>query len=62
VPTAAGGDRAALGARSGASDPNTTVVDKGATTQTIINAPSGPGREATATAGTTPPPPPPQPQ
>ena len=51
VLNAAGSDRAALGARSVASDPNTNVVDKGATTQTIINAPTGAGREATATAG-----------
>ena len=57
VLNAAGSDRAALGARSVASDPNTTVVDKGAVTQTILNAPSGAGREANATAGTTPPPP-----
>ena len=57
VLNAAGSDRAALGARSVASDPNTTVVDKGAVTQTILNAPSGAGREANATAGTAPPPP-----
>lgn len=46
---AAGSDRAALGARSVAGDPNTNVVDKGATTQTILNAPAGPGKDATAT-------------
>ncbi|MDB5720367.1 MAG: hypothetical protein JWP15_985 [Alphaproteobacteria bacterium] len=46
--TAAGSDRAALGARSIAGDPNTNVVDKGAVTQTIVNAPVGPGRDATA--------------
>ena len=57
VLNAAGSDRAALGARSVASDPDTNVVDKGAVTQTILNAPSGAGREANATAGTTPPPP-----
>ena len=44
-----GRDRAALGARSVAGDPQTEVVDKGAVTQTIIAAPSGAGREATAT-------------
>jgi hypothetical protein len=37
----AGADRAALGIRSLAGDNNTQVVDKGATTQTIINAPQG---------------------
>jgi hypothetical protein len=37
----AGSDRAALGIRSLAGDPNTQVVDKGATTQTILNAPQG---------------------
>ena len=35
----AGRDRAALGARSVAGDPDTRVVDKGQTTLTIINAP-----------------------
>ena len=40
---------AALGARSVAGDPETSVVDKGATTQTILAAPSGAGRDATAT-------------
>ena len=35
----AGRDRAALGARSIAGDPETRVVDKGATTLTIVNAP-----------------------
>jgi hypothetical protein len=44
-----GRDRAALGARSVAGDPETQVVDKGAVTQTIIAAPAGPGREATTT-------------
>jgi len=43
-----GADRAALGARSVAGDPATTVVDKGAVTQTILAAPEGPGRDATA--------------
>ncbi len=41
------GDRAAEGARSVAGDPNTVVVDKGRTTQTILAAPEGPGQEAT---------------
>ena len=45
----AGRDRAALGARSVAGDPTTQVVDKGAVTQTILAAPAGAGREATAT-------------
>ncbi|HMJ92938.1 MAG TPA: DUF3035 domain-containing protein [Allosphingosinicella sp.] len=43
---AAGSERAALGARSVAGDPNTTVVDKGAVTQTIIASPQGAGRDA----------------
>jgi hypothetical protein len=42
-------DRAALGARSVAADPNTAVVDRGALIQTIVALPSGPGREATVT-------------
>ena len=46
---AAGSERAAMGARSVAGDPNTNVVDKGATTQTILNAPAGTGKDATAT-------------
>lgn len=37
----AGADRAALGIRSQAGDAGTQIVDKGATTQTIINAPQG---------------------
>src|SRR5688500_5123531 len=45
----AGGDRAVVGARSVAGDPGTNVVDKGAVTQAIIEAPSGPGREASVT-------------
>ena len=45
---AAGSDRVALGARSVAGDPSTVVVDKGAVTQAIVAAPSGAGREATA--------------
>ena len=43
----AGEDRVALGARSVAGDPGTQVVDKGATTQAIVAAPPGPGRDAT---------------
>ena len=44
----AGADRADPGARSVVGDPNTPVVDKGAATQTIINAPASPsGQEAT---------------
>ena len=45
----AGNDRAAIGARSVAGDPTTTVVDKGAVTQTILAAPSGAGRDANVT-------------
>jgi hypothetical protein len=45
---AAGNDRAAVGARSVAGDPDTAVVDKGAVTQTIVTAPVGAGRDATA--------------
>jgi len=45
---AAGGDRAAEGARSVAGDPGTTVVDKGATTATILKAPAGAGKDANA--------------
>ncbi len=37
---------AAPGARSVVGDPNTTVVDKGATTQTILAVPEGDGQEA----------------
>lgn len=39
-------DRAAQGARSVAGDPNTLVVDKGQTTQTILAVPEGDGQEA----------------
>lgn len=42
-------DRAALGARSVAADPETAVVDRGALVQTILQLPAGPGREATVT-------------
>ena len=37
---------AAPGARSVVGDPGTTVVDKGATTQTILGVPEGDGQEA----------------
>jgi hypothetical protein len=40
------GDRVAVGARSVVGDPNTVVVDKGATTQTILAVPEGDGQEA----------------
>jgi hypothetical protein len=43
---AAGSEASTQGARSTAADPNTTVVDKGAVTATIIAAPEGAGREA----------------
>ncbi|HEX9963658.1 MAG TPA: DUF3035 domain-containing protein [Allosphingosinicella sp.] len=46
---AAGNDRVAIGARSVAGDPGTTVVDKGAVTQAIVAAPAGAGRDATVT-------------
>src|SRR5215218_8465447 len=46
---AAGADRAALGARSVAGDPSTTVVDKGAVTQAIVAAPAGAGPDSTVT-------------
>lgn len=45
---AAGGQRAQPGIRSDAGDPDTTVVDKGATTRDIIAAPEGDGAEAKA--------------
>ena len=45
---AAGRDRVATGIRSTAGDPETNVVDKGATTQTIIAAPEGDGQDASA--------------
>jgi hypothetical protein len=43
----AGAERSDPGARSVVADPSTVVVDKGSTTQTIIAAPEGAGREAT---------------
>jgi hypothetical protein len=45
---AAGRDRVATGIRSNVGDPATNVVDKGATTQTIIAAPVGDGQDASA--------------
>jgi len=42
-----GSDRAVVGARSVVGDPSTTVLDKGQTTQAIVAAPAGPGRDAT---------------
>ncbi len=42
----AGAANAAPGARSVVGDPNTAVVDKGATTQTILAVPEGDGQEA----------------
>ncbi|MEO7814749.1 MAG: DUF3035 domain-containing protein [Sphingomicrobium sp.] len=44
----AGRDRAVVGARSVAGDPETRVVDKGAQTQAIIAAPEANSAEATA--------------
>ena len=44
----AGRDRAVVGARSVAGDPDTRVVDKGAQTQAIIAAPAANSAEATA--------------
>jgi hypothetical protein len=46
---AAGNDHVADGARSVAGDPNTNVVDKGATTQKIVDAPVTSGQQATVT-------------
>jgi hypothetical protein len=50
--TAAGGDTAERGIRSNVGDPDTNVVDKGATTRDIVAAPEGDGQDARATAGT----------
>jgi len=44
----AGRDRASLGIRSTAGDPNTRVVDKGQATQTILAAPQADSPEASA--------------
>jgi DUF3035 family protein len=39
-------ERAALGARSVAGDPETTVVSRGTTVQTVLQLPQGDGQEA----------------
>ena len=44
----AGRDRAPVGVRSTAGDPDTRIVDKGATTSAIIAAPEGDGPDASA--------------
>ena len=44
----AGRDRASLGIRSSAGDPNTRVVDKGQATQTILSAPEADTQTASA--------------
>jgi hypothetical protein len=44
----AGRDRASIGIRSVAGDPDTRVVDKGTVTTAILNAPQGDGQLATA--------------
>ena len=44
----AGRDRAMVGARSTAGDPETKVIDKGAATRTIIAAPAANGTDASA--------------
>ena len=44
----AGRDRTLIGARSTAGDPDTRVVDKGAVTMTILNAPEADGQVASA--------------
>jgi len=48
---AAGRDRAALGIRSTVGDPGTNIVDKGTDTRTLLAAPSGDGRDASAQVG-----------
>lgn len=45
----AGADQAVVGARSTVGDPNTTVVNRGALVQTILQLPQGDGQEATVT-------------
>lgn len=42
-------DRAALGARSVVADPQTVVVDRGQLVQTVLQLPTGAGREASVT-------------
>jgi hypothetical protein len=49
---AAGSDSADRGIRSNVGDPDTNVVDKGATTRDIVAAPEGDGEDAKAAAGT----------
>ena len=49
---AAGADTAERGIRSNVGDPDTNVVDKGATTRDIVAAPEGDGQDARAAAGT----------
>lgn len=46
--SAAGGDSAEDGIRSDVGDPDTNVVDKGATTRDIVAAPEGDGQDAKA--------------
>ncbi|WP_203310126.1 MULTISPECIES: DUF3035 domain-containing protein [Sphingomonas] len=46
----AGGDTADAGIRSSVGDPDTNVVDKGATTRDIVAAPQGDGQDARAAA------------
>lgn len=48
--SAAGGDTVDAGVRSNAGDPDTNVVDKGATTRDIVAAPEGDGQDARASA------------
>lgn len=48
---AAGRDIADAGARTGAGDPKTNVVDKGSTTRDIVAAPQGDGQAARASTG-----------
>ncbi len=48
---AAGRDRAALGIRSTVGDPGTNIVDKGTDTRTLLAAPPGDGRDASAQVG-----------
>ncbi|HEX8486039.1 DUF3035 domain-containing protein [Sphingomonas sp.] len=48
--SAAGGDSAERGIRSNVGDPDTNVVDKGATTRDIVAAPEGDGQDAKASA------------
>lgn len=45
----AGADQAAVGARSTVGDPGTTVVNRGALVQTILQLPQGDGQEASVT-------------